>query len=63
MPSERTRDKEHKLEHRKFYTNMREKFFPVRFTGYWNRLPRELVESPSLKILKIHLDAFLCNLL
>ena len=30
---------------------------------HWNRLPREVVESHFLKIFKIHLDAFLGNLL
>ena len=29
------------------------------FTERWNRLPREVVESPSPEIFKIHLDAFL----
>ena len=37
---------------------------PVKFaTTHWNRLPKEAVEFPSLEIFKIHLDAFLCNLL
>jgi len=30
---------------------------------HWNRLPREVVESPSVEISKIHLDKVLCNLL
>jgi len=37
--------------------------FTVRVTKHWNRLPREAVESPSLEILKTHLDIFLCNML
>jgi len=42
---------------------MRKIFFPLRVTEHWNRLPREVVESPSLDIFKTHLDKVLCNLL
>ena len=31
-------------------------------TEHWNRLPREVVESPSLEIFKSRLDAYLCEL-
>jgi len=53
----------HKLEHRKFHTNMERNFFTVRVTEHWDRLPREAVDSPSLEIFKPHLDTYLCSLL
>ena len=49
--------------HREFRTNMRKNFFIVRVMEHCNRLPTEVVESPSLEIFKSCLDAYLCNLL
>jgi len=48
---------------RMFHLNMRKNFFPLRVTEHWHRLPREVVESPSLEIFKTRLDKVLCSLL
>ena len=59
VPSNRTRGHWHKLEHGKFHRSMRKNFITLRVTEHLNKLPRGTVESPSLEVLKIHLDAFL----
>jgi len=58
-PSDRTRGSGYQLKHRKFPLNIGKHFFTVRVTEHWHRLPREVVESQSLEILKAHLDMVL----
>ncbi|KAK4810930.1 hypothetical protein QYF61_013338 [Mycteria americana] len=50
-----------KLKHKRFHLNIRKQFFTVRVTKHWNRLPREVVEFPSLEIFKSHLEMVLGN--
>lgn len=61
-PSNRTKGNSHKLEHRKFLTNLRKIFCTLRVTEHGDKLRREVVESSSLGISKTHLENFLCNL-
>ena len=42
---------------------MRGHFFTGRVREHWDRLPREVVESPSLEILGSRLDAISHNVL
>lgn len=49
--------------HRKFHLNISKSFFTMWVTTHWNRVPREVVESPLPEILKNCLNAVLCDAL
>ncbi|KGL94910.1 hypothetical protein N301_02142, partial [Charadrius vociferus] len=52
----------YKLEEGRLRLNIRKKFFTLRVVRHWNRLPREVVEAPSLEVFKARLDVALGNL-
>ncbi|KGL96497.1 hypothetical protein N301_11877, partial [Charadrius vociferus] len=52
----------YKLEEGRFRLNIRRKFYTLRVIRHWNRLPREVVEAPSLEVFKARLDVALGNL-
>ncbi|KFP17679.1 hypothetical protein Z169_10892, partial [Egretta garzetta] len=52
-----------KLNQGRFRLDIRKKFFTVRVVKHWNRLPREVVEVPSLEAFKARLEGALSNLI
>ncbi|KFW61749.1 hypothetical protein AS28_03206, partial [Pygoscelis adeliae] len=52
-----------KLKGGRFRLDIRKKFFTLGVVKHWHRLPREVVDAPSLEAFKVRLDGALSKLI
>ncbi|KFQ71997.1 hypothetical protein N335_09457, partial [Phaethon lepturus] len=61
--SDRTRGHGFKLKEGRYRLDRRKKFFTMMVVKHWHRLPREVVDAPSLATFKVRLNGALSNLI
>ena len=62
VDSDRTRESGFKLRQERFRLDIRKKSFTQRVVTHWNRLPKEVVDAPSLETFMARLDVALGSL-
>ncbi|PKU43319.1 hypothetical protein llap_6377 [Limosa lapponica baueri] len=60
---DKTMGNDFKLKEGRFRLDIKKKFFTMKVVKHWNRLPREMVEAPSLETFKVRLDRALSNVI